>query len=100
MKLAFLLIMLVLSPTQAHETEPKPPYPEFADDTFPVAHWQLTLINRNEMIDLTSPGFENYSRASCIKEGIEKLTENMKSVAVKEWGAEPLLGFICEYVDS
>ncbi len=97
MKIAILLIMLVLSPTQAHETDSKPPYPEFAGDTFPIAHWELTMISHQDMWDITA---EEYSRASCIKDGIRRMLRDMESVPVREWGADPLLGFICEYVDG
>lgn len=90
MKTAMLLIMLTLSPTQAQE-----PYPEFAGDMFPVAHWQLTMVSRHDMWNITG---EKYSRTSCIKDGIRRMTKDMESVPVREWGADPLLGFICEYV--
>lgn len=93
MKIMTLLIVLVLAQAQATE-----PYPELAGDRFPVDHWQLTLVTRDRMIDITAPGFEKSSRRSCIKEGIRRLTKDMESVPVKEWGAEPLLGFVCEYV--
>ena len=93
MKIMTLLIVLVLAQAQATE-----PYPELAGDRFPVDHWQLTLVWRDRMTDLSSPGFENYSRTSCIKEGIRRILKDMESVAVKEWGAEQILGFVCEYV--
>lgn len=95
MKIAMLLILFTLSPTQAQE-----PYPEFADDTFPVAHWQLTMISRHDMWEKSEGGAEKLSRTSCIKEGIRRMLKDMESTPVREWGADPLLGFICEYVDS
>ena len=89
MKIATLLIMLVLTQAQATET-----YPEFAGERYPVEYWQLTLISRTDMTDLS---MEYYSRTSCIKEGLRRIVKDMNSDPVK-WGAEPQLGFVCEYV--
>lgn len=91
MKITTLLVMFVL--TQAQATEP---YPETAGDMFPVHQWQLTMISREEMIDMDTPGFENYSRTSCIKRGIEEMQETL--IKDRFGGIVPWLGFICEYV--
>lgn len=93
MKIATILIMITLAQAQATE-----PYPELASENYPVDYWQLKMVSREEMTDIDAPGFENYSRTSCIKEGIRRMVKDMNSVPVKEWGAEPLLGFVCEYV--
>ena len=95
MKIMTLLIMLVLTQAQAIE-----PYPELAGDRFPVDHWQLTLVWHERMEDIDMPGAEKYSRTSCIKDGIRRILKDMESVPVKEWGAEQILGFVCEYVTA
>jgi len=91
MKIVTLLVMLVL--TQAQATEP---YPEFAGAKFPVNHWQLTMVSRDELVDIDIPGFENYSRTSCIRAGIER----MKGALIDDrfGGIVPWLGFVCEFV--
>lgn len=94
MKIATLLIMLVLTLSQAHAEKL---YPSMAGDRYPVEHWQLTMVWQDRVTAMSSPGFENYSRTSCIKEGIRRIEVDMNSNAVK-WGAEPMLGFTCKYV--
>lgn len=97
MKITTLLIMLVLSQAQADEPLP---YPEFASEMFPADHWELTLVWRDRMEDIDMLGAEKYSRTSCLKDGIARMLKDMESVAVKKWGSEQILGFICEYVTA
>lgn len=95
MKIMTLLIVLVLAQAQATE-----PYPEYASDRYPVDHWQLTLVWRDRMTDIDMPGAEKASRRSCLNDGIRRILKDMESVPVKEWGAEQILGFVCEYVTA
>ena len=76
MRIATLLALLVL--TQAYAAEP---YPEHAGAKYPIEHWRLQLIMRpcneycREGMERTAPGFEHYTRSSCIRHGIEVLED-------------------------
>lgn len=89
MKIATLLAMLMLTQAQAIE-----PYPEYAGDLFPVDHWQLSMVSRTEIIDIDTPGFENYSRHRCIREGMRRMQQTLDA----PFGAELWLGFVCDFV--
>ena len=73
-------------------------YPEnlAADD---LGHfWQLTLVTQGSMIDISpDAGFAFRSRVSCIKEGLRRARIAAVPLTEDDWGAYPLLGFICEY---
>ncbi len=92
MKISTLLIMLVLTLSQAHASED---YPEFAGGRYPAEYWLLTMVSRGMSSIVT---FEQYSRTGCITEGVKRMLEDMEAAPVEEWGVEPTLGFTCEYV--
>ena len=89
MKITTLLIMLVLTQVQAQE-----PYPDHAGARFPVDHWQLSMVSRKEIVDIDTPGFENYSRHTCIREGMRRMQQTLDA----PFGAELWLGFVCDFV--
>lgn len=91
MKIATLLIMLVLTLSQAHASD----YPELAGGRYPAEYWLLTMVSRGMS---SVVGIEQFSRTSCITEGVKRMLEDMEATPVKEWGVEPTLGFTCEYV--
>ncbi len=97
MRIVTLLALLVL--TQAHAAEP---YPEHAGDLYPVEHWRLQKIMRpcndfcRESMARTIPGFEHYTRSSCIRHGIEVLKEVQ---GPDEFGGySPIVGVNCVFV--
>ncbi len=100
-----LLALLVF--TQAYAAEPlgyqSVRGPENAGDLYPVEHWRLQMINNpcdescREHINRTTPGFEYFSRTSCIRAGVEKMIGVLE---VRGFLAEAVrtMGFSCMYV--
>ena len=99
MKAMTILLSLVLMNAHADE-----PYPEAADvaDWPHNAHWQLTMVNRTDMVDITAPGFRFISRMSCIKDGIRRIESENEKLADVDFIPEGdrWLGFVCEYVEQ
>lgn len=99
MRIAILLALLVF--TQAHAAEP---YPEHAGRLYPVEHWRLQLLERpcnescRQAMNRTVPGFEHYSRSSCIREGVEKLSDAMG--ADQFGGFSIYVGFNCVFISK
>jgi len=95
-----LIILALLACTHAYAAEP---YPEHAGDKFPVEHWRLQLIQRpcdeQCLADMarTVPGFESYSRTSCISKGIQKMQAAYDAPLWLQ-GADSLVGFACVFV--
>jgi hypothetical protein len=86
------LLLLVCATAQASDR-----YPENIaadDDSF----WQLTLVTQTEMIDVSpDAGFAFDSRVACIKDGLRRVKIAAVPLTENDWGAYPLLGFVCEY---
>jgi hypothetical protein len=97
MRTVIILALLLL--TQAYAAEP---YPEHAGAKFPVEHWRLQLVERPcgvqclDSMTRTVPGFESYSRSSCIRKGIETM-EDARG-ADRFGGISPLVGFTCVFI--
>lgn len=97
MRTVIILALLVL--TQAHAAEP---YPEHAGDKYPVEHWRLQVIESPcdgpclEAMTRTIPGFESYSRSSCLRKGIEVM--EMAKGADRFGGVSPVVGFSCVFI--
>lgn len=73
-------------------------YPEKLADDDVTSFWQLTLVTQTEMIDVSpDAGFAFRSRVSCIKEGLRRTQIAAVPLTENDWGAYPLLGFVCEY---
>ncbi len=98
MRLAILLALLVLPQAYADE-----PYPEHAGDLYPVEHWRLQVIRRpcdescREAMLRTIPGFESYTRKSCVMKGIRKMQDAWDVPAFLE-EAVNIVGFNCVFV--
>lgn len=97
MRIAILLALLVLP--QAYAAEP---YPEHAGDLYPVEHWRLQLVESpcgfmcRSSSERTAPGFEHYTRSSCIRRGIKVMED---AQGPDEFGGySPLVGFVCFFV--
>ena len=93
MKITTLLIVLLL--TQAH-AEP----PAVVDiNRYPVEHWQLAMVTQQNIIDIDSPGFEFFSRQSCVREGIRRMAQ---SLSKPDWLVEAgvPIGFVCDYIEG
>lgn len=97
MRIATLLALLVCTHAYADE-----PYPELAGEKYPVEHWRLHLIERpcdvhcQETAKRTVPGFEHYSRTSCIRDGVERLSKALQPDPFG--GSSPIVGFQCLFV--
>jgi hypothetical protein len=87
------LLILVCASANANDR-----YPEklAADD---IDHfWQLTLVTQGSMIDISpDAGYAFRSRVACIKDGLRRAKIAAVPLTEDDWGAYPLLGFICEY---
>lgn len=98
MRTVIILALLVL--TQAHAAEP---YPEHAGVKYPVEHWRLVVHESpcaavcKDSAGRTIPGFESYSRKSCVRKGIEKM-EALQDVPVWVQDAVTITGFQCVFV--
>ncbi len=104
MRLVILLALLVLPQAYADD-----PYsrnvrgPEDAGDLYPAEHWRLQLIHSpcnehcRETLTRTAPGFEHFSRTSCITRGIENMI-GVLEVRGFLMEATTLVGFSCVYV--
>lgn len=98
MRTAILLGLLVCA--QAYAAEP---YPEHAGAKYPTEHWRLQMIHRpcdaqcREAMDRTIPGFESYSRKSCVRKGIEQMEASQEAPV---WLSEAVtvVGFNCLFV--
>lgn len=88
------MLLLVCASATAQESDR---YPEeiAADDN---AFWQLTLVTQTEMMDVNpDAGYAFGSRVSCIKDGLRRMQMAAVPLPEDDWGAYPLLGFVCEY---
>lgn len=98
MRIVTLLALLVL--TQAYAQEP---YPENAGDRYPVEHWRLQILQRpcdqhcRDAMNRTVPGFESFTRKSCVRRGIEQMEASQNVVAWLE-EAVTIVGFNCLFI--
>ncbi len=97
MKIATLLATLLL--TQAYAAEP---YPEHAGAKFPAEHWRLQIVERpcsvvcKDSAERTVPGFEHYSRSSCLRAGIDVMGN---AQGTDEFGGYSIMvGFVCVFI--
>lgn len=98
MRTAIILALFVFA--QAYAAEP---YPEHAGEAYPKEHWRLQMIQspcdqhcRNAMAH-TVPGFESYSRKSCVRKGIEQMEASQEAPVWLE-AAVTTVGFNCLFV--
>lgn len=97
MRTVIILALLVL--TQAYAAEP---YPEHAGAKFPVEHWRLQLIERHcdehcqAAMNRTIPGFESYTRSTCLRKGIDKMQDAQG--ADQFGGFSTYVGFTCVFI--
>lgn len=95
-----LITLALLVCAQAYAAEP---YPEHAGDLYPVEHWRLQIIQSpcdvhcRDAMDWTAPGFESYSRKSCVRRGIERM-EAAQDAPVWLEEAVTIVGFNCLFV--
>lgn len=96
MKAMTILVSLVLMSANAQEPEL---YPETVPlDDFPhIAHWQLTMVRQDALIDIDARGFEFLTRKSCIEDGIRRIREEEAEAPDFVPDESRWLGFVCEY---
>ncbi len=88
------LWLLVLVCASANASDRYPEKIAADDDSF----WQLTLVTQTEMMDISpDAGYAFDSRVACIRDGLRRLKMAAVPLPEDDWGAYPLLGFICEY---
>jgi len=98
MRIATLLATLLL--TQAYAAEP---YPEHAGEAYPTEHWRLQIIQSpcdkhcRDAMAHTVPGFESYTRKSCVRKGIERMEASQEAPVWLE-SAVTTVGFNCLFV--
>ncbi len=98
MRIATLLALLVCVQAYAEE-----PYPEHAGAKYPAEHWRLQIIHRpcdeycRAAMDYTVPGFESYSRKSCVRKGIERMEASQEAPVWLE-EAVTVVGFNCTFI--
>lgn len=95
-----LILLALLVCAQAHAAEP---YPEHAGAKYPTEHWRLQLMHRPcdvhclDAMDRTVPGFESYSRKSCINKGVVKM-QDAYDAPVWLQSAVTVVGFKCVFI--
>lgn len=91
MKKLWLLILVCASANASDR------YPEKIPES-DLSFWQLTLVTQTEMIDISpDAGYAFRSRVACISEGLRRAKIAAVPLTENDWGAYPLLGFVCEY---